>query len=224
VKIIKVDQNTPEWHEIRHGKAGGSDAKALYPLSRGTDKTPAGIWDLVGQMLTKYSEVQNAMQRGHDLEDEAITLLEAKTGLEFDHEPGMWVSDTNSALSLSPDAAEKSGTPTYSAEIKHLGAGKHFKYLYKQLNYSGNPIDLIPNEAGSYYKEQSLQYFAVNENLKRHFFVMRHPDAIYEEHKMLIIEIHRSDVEHLIDEHRHVMNQAINIARTKVAELTKDLF
>lgn len=223
MRIIRVDQNTPEWLELRHNKIGGSSAKAIYPLTRGEDRTPAGMWDLIGQMLTHYSAPQNAMQRGHDLEDDAITELESQVDLVFDHNPGIWVAD-NEQISISPDAAEKSERPTFSAEIKHLSAGKHFKYLYKARTYTGNPINLVPDEKGSFYREQTLQYFTVNPYLQWHYFVMRHPDVIHKEHEMLIVKIHRSDVEHLIVQHTEVLNQAIQKARRIVGELTEDLF
>lgn len=223
MKVIKVD-NVSEWLKLRHDTGiGGSDAKGVYPLQRGEDRTPMGQWDLVGQMLTRYSEIGNAMQRGHDLEDDAITELEKILDLTFDHKPGVWIADSGKAF-VTPDAAEQSDKPTYSAEIKHLSAGKHFKHLYKMRTFVGNPINLVPDEKGAFYREQTLQYFTVNPNLQWHYFVMRHPDAIHKEHETLVVKIHRSDVEHLIAKHDEVLNQAIAKARRIVGELTEDLF
>lgn len=224
MKIIPVSQEDRRvWLENRRAKITGSVAKSVTPLTRGADKTPAGFWQLVGEMLTIMPDEEKPMDRGHRLENEAIEKLSKKLGKPFNNDPQMWQSETDDAQAVSPDAAELGSKPTYAAEVKNLNEGKHFKYLYKARSFEGNPIDLIPNEAGAYYKEQTIQYFVVNENLQTVYFALHNPDAIYEEHELVIITITRADVLELISEQDRTQKETLERARSIVKELTKEL-
>lgn len=226
MKLIRIDQNSPEWREFRKNKIGGSDAKGMMPLKRSPNSDPAGLWDLVGGMLTGNSSDEpgeTPMDRGHRLESSAVQVISEAIELELDDNAGVWVSSENEHVMVSPDAAQPGDEPEYSVEIKHLNAGKHFKFLHKMKNgLSG--IDLVPNEAGAYYREQCIQYFVVNENLKVHYFVMRHPDVIYKEHELVIAVIDRTDVQEEVDQQLAIQKKQVARAKDIVNELVGDLF
>lgn len=224
MQIIKLEEDELyKWREKRRAKIMGSVAKALNPLTRGTDRTPAGFWQLVGEMLTIMPEDELAMARGHRLEKTAIEKMAEKLGLEFDSGLVIWLSSDDPDQGVSPDAAEPGDNPTYAAEAKNLKEGKHFKYLYKQRSFVGNPIDLVPNEQGAYYKEQCLQYFVTNENLNTLYFGLHNPDAKFEEHELVIITIHRADVLELIHAQDTNQKKALEQARKIVKELTEGI-
>lgn len=224
MKIIPVSQdNIKEFLDARRATIRGSNAKATEPpLRKGGDS--AGFWQLVGEMLTIPRELEELpMRRGHRLENEALDKVSKKLGLEFNIDPQMWQSDTDEAQQISPDGAEPGLTPTYAAEIKNLTEGKHFKYLYKARGFEGNPIDLVPDEQGAYYKHQAIQYFVVNELLKTLYFVLHCPDAAYEEHELVIIVINRSDVQGLVTAQDRIQKDTLIKARNIVHELVADI-
>lgn len=227
MKVLRLSQREDReaWLEEKRGKIGGTMAKKVKPLTRGADRAPQGIWDLIGEKLTKQAENEKPMDRGNRLEQEAIAKASKLLGIPFNDNPGMWISDLNDDISVSPDGAEPVDLPTYSAEAKALGAGKHFKYLWKarNLKLDDNPIDIIPNETGSFYKEQCLQYFVVNEKLQTHYFVLYNEDCIFEDHEIVIIRIEREYVESLIIEQTEIEVQTISIVSDIVKQLTDGL-
>ena len=74
-----LEQNTPEWEEMRKDKIGASDAPIIMGVSPW--RTPYQLWQ---EKLSLIAPRQNyAMARGHQLEPKALELLEQKTGLLF---------------------------------------------------------------------------------------------------------------------------------------------
>lgn len=72
-------QNTPEWEEMRKGKVGASDAPIIMGVS--PYKTPFKLWE---EKLGLSECIQNqAMRRGHDLEETARKKMEEMTGIMF---------------------------------------------------------------------------------------------------------------------------------------------
>lgn len=224
MRITRFDEGEHlAWMEKRRAKITGSVAKSVKPLSRGADRTPAGFWKLVGEMLTIMPDTELPMDRGHRLEEPAIVKLSRKVGLEFNSDKVIWESDKDNQQAVSPDAAEPGDKPTYAAEVKNLAEGKHFKYLYKAKSFQGNPIDLLPDETGAQFKDQVVQYFVVNEDLKTMFFALHNPDTIYEEHELVVITIHRADVLELIAEQDRTQKETLERARSIVKELCAGL-
>ncbi len=73
-----VEQNTPEWLEMRKNKIGASDAAVIMGVSPW--KTQYQLWEEKLDLVA--TQVQNsAMKRGHDLEERARHELEKMTGL-----------------------------------------------------------------------------------------------------------------------------------------------
>jgi putative phage-type endonuclease len=80
MKIIALEQNTPEWLEWRKGGIGGSDAPAIMGVSPWD--SPLSLWQR-RMGLVPQKVMSMAMQRGHELEPIARALLEKETGLVF---------------------------------------------------------------------------------------------------------------------------------------------
>lgn len=229
MQIIDTEQDSQEWLIERRKSIGGSDAHGILPPTRGAgaaEGRSATFWEKVAMQLTKPREdmQENPMDRGHRLEEEAIIELSTIVGLKFDLKPGMWRSDENNLLHISGDGAEPGDNPTYDAEVKALKEGKHFKYLYKRKNWNGRELDLVPDEVGSYYKEQVLHAFVVNKNLKTRYFMLYEPNAIYPEHKTVLMVINREEILDDIAEYEEIINKVTSDIRRVVGELIGDNF
>lgn len=178
MKVVRVEQNTQEWLDLRKGRITGSKLKDIV-VKRGSGRK-IGFYQLIADRLALDANGENAMQRGHDLENEAIEAFEHSTDLKVDKDPGMWLSDENENIAISPDGAEQSETPTWAVEVKCLASARHVEAVL---------TDELPGD----YKEQVLQYFVVNENLQTLFFVMYDPRVIAV--PLYIFELSRPDME-----------------------------
>jgi putative phage-type endonuclease len=113
-----IQQNTPEWLEMRKSKLGASDAPVIMKVS--PYKTPYQLWqEKLG--LTEEREQNAAMQRGHNLEHLARTDLELKLGMPLI--PSVKVHKERSWMMASLDAL--SFDETLAAEIKCPGKEDH---------------------------------------------------------------------------------------------------
>ena len=65
-------QGSPEWKALRMNKIGASDAAAIMGISKWT--TPYQLWEQ--KLGFREVEMNSAMQRGHDLEEEARQCFE----------------------------------------------------------------------------------------------------------------------------------------------------
>lgn len=80
MKILSLQQNTPEWEEMRRIKIGASDAAAC--LRKDPFKTIFDLWEQ--KVLGKKTFVSAAMQRGKDLEEAAREWFCKKTGTQYE--------------------------------------------------------------------------------------------------------------------------------------------
>ena len=158
MKRIKVEQGTIEWHETRYGKIGGSTSKGLFV------KSDTLMLDLLSQHLEDYEPedgfLSAAMERGNDLEPDAIRLLSDYTGIDFKSE-GWLQCEEVPLLGISPDAI--TDCDEYSAEVKCPGRKKHTETIVN---------DVIPAD----YLHQCIHYFTVNPKLKKHYFASFRPE------------------------------------------------
>lgn len=160
MKIYKVTQRSKEWHEIRHAKIGGTSVKGLF-----VDSDTLAI-ELASKIIEGYNEddeddyTNEAMQRGIDLEPQAIAAVEQYSGYKFD-EFGWLESDECDLLGLSPDGM--TADFTYACEVKCPTAKKHLEYIL---------ANKIPTE----YVHQIIHYFTVNPNLQGMLFASYRPE------------------------------------------------
>lgn len=179
MKKLQLEQNTDEWLEWRKGKITGSRLKNLI-VKRGTGKK-IGFYELLAERLsTDTSAVDDPMQRGHDLEVEAIKEFEEITGMKVETDCGVWVSDESEYIAISPDGIINDEE---AVEVKCLASARHLQALIEQK---------IPDD----YEEQSIQYFVVNEKLKALHFVFYDPRIACK--PLHYITINRVDVEDTI--------------------------
>lgn len=174
MKVIKIEQNSPEWFQLRKGKITGS--KKIRP-KRG-NKRLDGFYELVADRLEMTKEDVSDSQQGHDLEPEAIAHFENLTGKKVDTGM-MWISDDNEAIAISPDGgiANNKGVYTEAVEVKCL-AGKNYIRAVEE--------EEIPSD----YLDQRLQYFVTNPDLETLYFVFYDPYILAK--PMHIIEVYRT--------------------------------
>lgn len=204
MKIIKLSQtqDLEAWLDARRGVITGTKAKAVKPLSRGTDRTPAGFWELLGERLAIAKDGEPEIDRGHRLEAEAIEKIAQKYELDITNDCGMWVHDSNDSIAVSPDASEKGDKPSYAVEVKCLDTKNHIKALVKDMrakkseNY--NPLDSLKVTTACDYVNQALQYFVVNEHLQKLYFGFYDDRVAYEQLELHVVEIERWQVEELV--------------------------
>lgn len=80
MKLIDLVQRSPEWHNWRKSRICASDSPTILGLN--PYATRYELW-LEKLGMGKQKEINEAMQRGIDLEDEAREMLNKKTGWQF---------------------------------------------------------------------------------------------------------------------------------------------
>ena len=160
MKLIKVEQNSPEWLDARKGKITGSKLKDIV-VKRGTGKK-LGFYELMADRLAIDTGEEDSMERGHALESEALDLLQET--LKKPIERGLFcVSDKNPDIALSPDGLIKNdGKYTEAVEVKCLSTARHLQAYFEQE---------IPDD----YYLQVIQYFIVNEDLETLYLTFYDP-------------------------------------------------
>lgn len=229
MRIYRTEQQSEEWLEARRGKIMGSKARGVRRQYRNSDKRYAQFWQVLAEKLSIPPDGENPMDRGHRVENNALDAAGKILNLEFDAEPGMWVSDIDDDIGVSPDGAEKvegDTLPTFAAEVKSLDSANHLRFILNDRRARKIPdyqaIDSIPNEEKHYYRDQVLQYFVVHPGLQRLYFIL-HDDRIVFDHLMTyIITIERKDIEHLIKENLEMEFEALVQINKIVKELTEE--
>lgn len=233
MQVIRLSQTADReaWLDMRRGKIGGSDAKSVQPLSKGSDRNPAGLWDLLAQKLAIAKDGEPERDRGQRLENEGLVITARTFALELDLDPGMWVSDINPDISVSPDAAERAQTITYAAEAKCLDSKNHIKAIVidmiakgtippalgytKDDSYKG--FNYIPKE----FQHQIVQYFVVNEDLQIVYFTLYDDRIAFESLMHHVITVTREQVADLItgqlEYEQTILTQVKELARCLAA-------
>lgn len=157
----EIKQGTPEWHEIRWGKLGGTLSKGLFV------KGDTLLYDLLSEItepfqLEEDSFMSNDMLRGFELEPQARKLVSQYIGVDL-IECGWLQCEEIPLLGISPDGISKD--ETVSAEIKCPAAKKHVTTIC----INTIPLDNI---------HQCIHYFTVNPKLERHYFCSYRPESI----------------------------------------------
>lgn len=117
-------------------------------------KVNLDFWQFLADMIAEQPDGEPPMERGHRLENTNIMMACEKFDIspdvvEFD--TGMWVSDVDDRIAVSPDAHAKTRifnglehNPTFAFEAKSLGTKYHLQTVvpfrvYQMLNYSETP-------------------------------------------------------------------------------------
>lgn len=197
-----MEQNTEEWLEWRKGKITGSRLGDVI-VKRGTGRK-LGFYEVLAERLSIQTETDNvdAMQRGHDLEEVAVAEFEEITGKKVKTNCGVWVSDSNENIAISPDGEI---SKTEACEVKCLSSAKHLQAYFEKE---------IPSE----YEAQSMQYFIVNEKLEQLHFIFYDPRIPAK--PLHFITIDRSVCADIIKTYKEYQEEALKDIDAKIAELT----
>ena len=171
------------------------------------------IYKLIAQRIAKpinpndytlpEGATYSAMLRGQILEEEARELISEKLGKNII--PGrVWQSEENEYMICSPDGEFEDETE--AVEIKCLDSWKVVKAYYEK-----HP----PSE----YKPQILQYFVVNDKLKKLYFciysdVFSNPDL-----GLQIFELNREDYKEEIEIVKRVENATLELVEKEAQKL-----
>lgn len=163
-------------------------------------------YQLIADRIALEDETEDGMNRGHDLEDEALDKFAEATGKTLYRESVMLVSDANKYIAVSPDSMINDGKKFNEAvEIKCLGSAKYLMAYYEQE---------IPAE----YEEQVLQYFIVNPDFERLYFVFYDPRITALPIHWIVIE--RKDIEDQLPLYIELQSQILADIEEKVLALT----
>ena len=148
----------------------------------------------------KYS----AALRGEILEEKVAQKLRKEIV-----EGRVWQSDINENIICSPDGeiANENGEITEAVEIKCLDNWKQVRAFYERQT----PIE---------YRQQIIQYFAVNEKLEKLYFAMYSDSfALAPQLELLIFELNRKDFEKEIQRAIYFEQSALALVEQEVEKL-----
>lgn len=173
-KHKEIEQGTDQWHHIRKGKITGTTLKAIMGTAKARQDA---IYEIVAERLTVGvdTDYENPMDRGLRLEPDAISMFELETGKSVER-VGFATDDENESISNSPDGLIGDDE---AIEVKCMGGKNHVKMW-------------LTNEIPDDYQWQVVQYFVVNPELKKLYFVGYHPDI--PAHPLHIIEVSRDQM------------------------------
>lgn len=182
------------WLSARHGKITGTRLKDII-VKRGTGKK-IGFYELIAERLGIPADDENAMERGHRLEGEAMEQLTKETGKVVDTSLVLWTRDDNESIAISPDGFIGD---TEAVEVKCLSSARHIEAI-------------LTGEVPSEYEYQVIQYFTVNDKLEKLYLVFYDPRLLAK--PFFMIEIPRLSVQDDVKE-------MLEYQRTTLAEVDK---
>ena len=178
MKIIDdIEQNTPEWLELRKGKITGTSKVTAIS----GEKLLTDFWRILSDRVVIPEEsIETSRDRGKRLEDETIELAAEFVDIELYKPVAMCISDENPNLAYSPDrlAKPKKGKFTVDFEAKCFEGPAHLESVIQGY---------IPD------KIQMLRPFTVNPDLQTRYYVFYHDRIEIPELRLKIMEIKRED-------------------------------
>jgi len=177
MKVLKFEDKET-WLNARLGKITGSRLKDVIVL-RGSEPKMA-FYELIAERLAVPDD-ENPMDRGMRLEPEAIERFAKETGKKVDTSLVIWAREDNENIAISPDGVMGK---TEAVEAKCLSSARHIEaYLKHKI-----PKDL---------EMQTVQYFIVNDDLKKLHVVFYDPRMPAKDYFTLVVE--RKDIEDKIE-------------------------
>lgn len=156
---FNIEQGSYEWHEIRHGKIGGTASKGLFV------KSDTLLYELLAEKTESFIEeesyISDDMLRGMQLEPEARQWANENYQAEF-IECG-WMQSDIELLGISPDGI--TADFKQAIEIKCPQAKRHIQTVIE----NDIPLDNL---------HQCLHYFTVNDRLEQLHFISYRPESI----------------------------------------------
>lgn len=193
-------ENEELWMQARIGRIMGTRAGGIM-LNKNTKERKKGFWEVVAERLSIDDGYENMMERGKDLEKEAITRFTEETSIKIDDSLVIWSRDDNDTIAISPDGFTED--LKIAVEVKCLNTASHIEGLV---------TGKIPGE----YTDQVLQYFVVNDDLEKLYFVMYDPRIQYKD--FFYIEVTRDNEK--VSERLLVEKEAVDEIERIVNELS----
>lgn len=188
---MTIQQRTPEWLDLRRKYIGSSDAAPILGVSPW--KTPLDIFHEKTSIISRESSICSSMQRGIDLEPEALQLFEKLTG--YLCLPQVVFHPTIKFMMASLDGMEIGGNAI--VEIKCPGKIDHECALDGQV-----PAKYIPQ----------LQHQMETCGLKKMFYLSYNINS----YKLLEVHYDQNYVENLLKEEREFWDCVLTKTEPKV--------
>ena len=196
MKILKFKEEE-EWLESRRGKITGTRLGKL--ISKRNKKPLIGYYEVLAERIAIPEDDENKMDRGKRLEEFAIERFAKETKKKVDSSLVLWCRNDNENIAISPDGFIGK---TEAVEVKCLSSARHIEaWLTKK----------IPNE----YECQIIQYFLVNDDLKKLYFVfydLRMPKEFF------YCTVKRRDVQEKVEEYLALEKRVLK----EIKELEKE--
>ena len=155
MRTIKFEEES-KWLDYRKGRITGTRLKGL--VSKRSTKPKIGFYEIIADSVA-IPVNENMMMRGKELEKYAIKEFAKVIKKEVSNDLIIWQREDNEKVAISPDGVI---SKTEAVEVKCLSHSRHIEALLTQK---------IPNE----YHYQVLQYFVVNDDLEKLYFVFYNP-------------------------------------------------
>lgn len=196
MRQLHEEQDTEEWQQKKKGRIGGSGLKSTYATGK---QKKDGFYQLLADRLALVDESGDGSDRdrGHDKEVEALEMFEQETGKKVWKKPGLWVSDDNDNIALSPDGlVVEEGESIYreACEVKALAAKNHLRAVIEEK---------IPKD----FWLQVIQYFIVNEHLETLHFIFYDDRVTFMPFYM--IDVTRDEVAEEVEFYRQYENNVL---------------
>lgn len=153
-----------------------------------------GFYELLADKIAYATGKENAMERGVELEPEAIEKV-AEILDEKIETVGLCVHEYIPDIAVSPDGIiRKKGKIVEAVEVKCLSTARHLQALIEKR---------IPDE----YHFQVLQYFIVIDTLEVLHFAFYDPRLVG--HEVCIIEVHRDEVKDEVTQYEEYQKKVL---------------
>lgn len=195
MQVLHMEQGTAEWHEARRCKVSGTKLEDIMG-------TPYAKIQLIARFIAEEATEQvpvnkqtPEMERGLGEEAFAIKLFEKQTGKKVE-QVGLCISDEMPFNVLSPDGLiENNGKYTEAVEVK--SPMSQTAIFYQMCNaISAAELGLTPAKrpflgVPADYKWQVVNYFLVNPDLERLYFLVYDVRFIDDKLKLFTVVVER---------------------------------
>lgn len=197
MRIIEIEQGSDEWKQLREGRLTGTKIGKVFAKSRNEDeifdttKPLLGFYELLAERLTDSDDLSSGIERGHELEAEALELAKKELGIEFVH-GNVWELDENHIES--PDGYTEDLKE--AIEIKCLSSARHIMAIHT-------------NQYPTEYMAEYINYFVVNDKLKRLFIYLYDPRFIEPKFRSAVWVLERKDIQAKIERIKQIKQSVL---------------
>lgn len=205
MKIIRIEQRSPEWNDMRRGKVTGT---ILSRVLGGKKTRESAFYEILAGRITESDgyDDESAMARGTRLESEARSLFEKKTGKKVE-QVGFVIADWHPNVGYSPDGLIKVGKKYLEdIEIKCLSSANHVRAMLTKK---------VPDD----YLEQIIIGFMVNDEMKRRHVVFYDPRITVKPY--FVITIDREEVADRVEEYTGLVKEFLKELDVPLSKLIK---